>query len=96
MALRKAYDLLGRRMRLLLAEDDDETRWSLTALFLNGGYEVQAVRDGRQLLGELTAVILGQHGKLAPDVIVTDVRMPGLSSINIMTGLPMPAGPPRC
>lgn len=85
--LREAYDLLSRRYRLLLAEDDDEVRWSLTALFLNTGYEVHAVRDGAQFLDEFASVILGKPGNTPPDVIVTDVRMPGFSAMNIMAGL---------
>jgi FixJ family two-component response regulator len=82
-----AHDLLGRHKRLLLAEDDDEVRWSLTALFLNGGYDVQAVKDGAQLLDEMASIILSRPGKEAPDVIVTDVRMPGFNAMNIIGGL---------
>ena len=87
LTLQDAYLLLGRRPRVLLAEDDDEVRWSLTALFLNNGFDVQAVSDGAQLLNELERVILGERGRQPPDVIITDVRMPGFNALNIMAGL---------
>lgn len=87
LSVSEAYDILERRQHVLLAEDDDEIRWALTSLFLNTGYQVRAVRDGAQLLNELASIIEGRQGKFAPDVIVTDVRMPGFSSVNIMTGL---------
>ncbi|HEY3448975.1 MAG TPA: response regulator [Myxococcales bacterium] len=67
--------------RVLLAEDDPEMRalmaWTLRA----DGYEVQEVGDGDELLRALGTVELGEGG---PDVVVTDVQMPGVSGLEVL------------
>jgi DNA-binding NtrC family response regulator len=73
-----------RAPRILLAEDDDDLRWALSDLLKSEGYDVVAVPDGRVFLEQLgSAVLLGQAA-LPADVIVTDVRMPGLTGMQIL------------
>jgi DNA-binding NtrC family response regulator len=73
-----------RAPRVLLAEDDDDLRWALSDLLKSEGYDVVAVPDGRVFLEQLgSAVLLGQAA-LPADVIVTDVRMPGLTGMQIL------------
>jgi DNA-binding NtrC family response regulator len=70
-------------VRVLLAEDDDELRWVLTDFLRAEGYEVVSVPDGRTLLERLGAkVLLGEDG--SADVIVSDVRMPGLTGMQVL------------
>ena len=58
---------------LLLAEDDQSVRESLTRALRFEGYDVQAVSDGAEALEALMA---GQ-----PEVIVLDVMMPGIDGL---------------
>lgn len=79
--------LLGRLPRLLIAEDDEQTRDALVELFERGGYDVRAVADGSSLLYRLEPMLLSEPGHWPPDLIMTDVRMPGLDAINIVEEL---------
>jgi len=58
---------------LLLAEDDQSVRESLTRALRFEGYDVHAVSDGAQAL---EALMMGQ-----PEVIVLDVMMPGVDGL---------------
>src|SRR5262245_13016196 len=69
------------RVSLLLVEDDDEIRASLEDVLTDFGYDVRSEPSADAALPTLH-----QH---LPDVIVSDVRMPGLSGIDFckrMTG----------
>jgi len=79
--------LLGRLPRLLIAEDDRETRRALVTLFEQIGYEVRAVDDGSELLHRLEPMLLSDPGHWPPDLIMTDVRMPGLDAVAIVEQL---------
>jgi DNA-binding NtrC family response regulator len=72
------------RVRILLAEDDDELRWALTDLLRTEGYEVVAVADGRALFEHLGAAMLLERRDHPADVIVSDVRMPGLTGMELL------------
>lgn len=79
--------LLGRLPRILIAEDDPGTREALTDLFERSGYDVRAVDDGSSLLHRLEPMLLSEPGHWPPDLIMTDVRMPGLDAISIVEEL---------
>ena len=79
--------LLGRLPRLLIAEDDTSTREALVELFERSGYDVRAVEDGSSLLYRLEPMLLSEPGHWPPDLILTDVRMPGLDAVNIIEEL---------
>lgn len=70
------------RPSILLAEDDDAVRWALTALFEQSGYRVEALSNGAALLASLFSEDASE-----PDVLVLDVRMPGVSGLTILEGL---------
>ncbi len=70
--------------RILLAEDDDELRWALTELLRSEGYEIVAVADGNELLEHLGAAMLLERRDMPPDVIVSDIRMPGMSGVRLL------------
>lgn len=65
-----------------LAEDDDDIRETLTALFSHDGFEVRAAPDGALLFDWLFRK--RGPGMHMPDVIVTDHRMPGYCGLDIL------------
>jgi DNA-binding NtrC family response regulator len=74
----RGYELEMRmRPRLLLAEDDDELRWALSAALRARGYEVSAYASGAPLLDELAQRDVAG--------VVSDVRMEGLNGFDIAT-----------
>ncbi len=63
--------------KILLVEDDETVRYSLSRVLIHAGYDVVEAADGRQALARFTAS--------RPDLIVTDVVMPeedGLGLLN--------------
>jgi signal transduction histidine kinase/CheY-like chemotaxis protein len=65
---------------VLLAEDEPLVRSIIMKMLTRAGCEVHAVEDGQSLLRELA-------GGYKPDVIMTDVMMPGLSGSRLLTAL---------
>ncbi len=82
-----------RSAHILLAEDDPELL-SLLAWALRGhGYRVTECTDGVELLDQLTWFALPDDGQV--DLVISDVRMPGISGLNILAGTrSMPGLPP--
>lgn len=72
--------------RILLAEDHAETRALLASRLRKDGYEVVEASNGHQLLNEMGSALLGDSDSL-PDLVITDVRMPGVSGLQVLTGL---------
>ncbi len=70
--------------QILLAEDDDELRWGLHDFLKCAGYSVVAVRDGRALLEYLGAQMLLDQRDAPPDAIITDIRMPVLTGLQLL------------
>ena len=65
--------------RLVLVEDDDAFRGILTVLFESAGWEVVPAVDGQ------VGLTLAQGSD--PDVVVTDLMMPGMSGIQLASRL---------
>lgn len=63
--------------RILVVDDEAGARSALTELLREEGYEVRGAGDGFKALGALD--------DFTPDVVVTDVQMPGMSGIELMT-----------
>lgn len=66
-----------RRLRVALAEDDDEQRWALEQALVGEGFEVLSFEDGAELL-DFFELSLGR----AADVIIADLNMPGRSGLD--------------
>ena len=62
--------------RILIIEDDDETRELMCMALEKRGYEVTVTGDG--VRGYDTALFL------KPDLIVTDIQMPGADGVNVV------------
>lgn len=72
------------RARILVAEDDPDLRRLVSAVLAHDGYDVLEVADGTTMLEYLAS--LDGHGN-APQVIVSDVFMPGRSGLDVLVSL---------
>lgn len=77
-------DAATRPAHLVLAEDDAELRQLLASALRNDGYEIITARDGDELAGHLGSLCLRHE---FPDLIITDVRMPGASGLEVLESL---------
>ena len=66
---------------VLLAEDDEPMRAMLARLLRDEGYDVTEVDNGAQLIRVLE---LAGASKLQVELIITDVRMPGFSGLEVL------------
>ena len=64
-------------VRVLVADDDPAARDALAALLRAEGFEVTVADDGSQALARVQ--------EEAPDVLVTDLQMPGLDGIELLS-----------
>ena len=62
--------------RILLAEDDAEMRQLLEMALRRDGHEVVSSKDGNELV---QAVVQSLRSGAPIDLVITDVRMPGIS-----------------
>ena len=73
---------------ILLAEDDHDMRELIAGALRRSGYEVIEARDGSELLELIGNAHLRTRGPgTAPDLIISDIRMPRWSGIEILAGL---------
>jgi CheY-like chemotaxis protein len=73
-----------RPPHILLAEDDDEMRALLTQTLARAGYSVVALEDGFELSDYVSLTQVYGGPLLAPDLIVSDVRMPGRTGLEVL------------
>lgn len=66
-----------RRLRVALAEDDDDQRLALEAALMSEGFEVVSFEDGAELLD-----FFELESTRAADVIIADLNMPGRSGLD--------------
>lgn len=62
--------------RILVVDDDDSTRECLAELLASHGYDVSTAEDGFDALLQLT--------QEPPDVIISDLNMPGMSGFELL------------
>jgi DNA-binding response OmpR family regulator len=70
-----------------VADDDAEMRAMLAITLRHAGYEVIEVADGRELVHYFSACILHTNRVPKPDVVISDIRMPGPNGLEILRGL---------
>ena len=76
-----------RPARLLLVEDDDDIRALFSATLQRAGYQPRLASSGQQALEQV--------GECVPDLVISDVSMPGLSGLDVcraLKGAPRTAG----
>lgn len=77
-------NLSRHQVRVLLAEDHDDTRFALTLLLEMEGYEVYAARDGQEAL----TIALERQ----PDIVITDFDMPRMDGAGLSHALRTSSG----
>jgi len=75
------------RLRVLLADDDPDLRALLSAALEADGHDVTTAANGREALDVIAPILFAEETARAPDVIVTDVRMPGVNGLSLVAGL---------
>lgn len=70
--------------RVLVAEDNDEMRALIAERLRGEGYEVIEAKDGPTLINAIVRGVTDERPPRSPDVIVTDVRMPGCSGLEVL------------
>jgi DNA-binding NtrC family response regulator len=72
-------DKKNQPARILVVDDETAARSALTELLREEGYEVQSAGDGFKALGRLEG--------WTPQVVITDLKMPGMDGIQLMEKL---------
>jgi DNA-binding response OmpR family regulator len=67
----------------MVAEDDEAMRRLLTRVLSRENYRVTALADGADLLKTVLAAPVEDR----PSLIISDVRMPGISGLDLLAGL---------
>ncbi|MFL5355894.1 response regulator [Archangium sp.] len=80
-------ELENRPLRVLLAEDQAEMRALLCGMLAREGYEVVVAQDGPGLIKTLIAGLTEDGAPWVPDLIISDVRMPGFSGVEVLARL---------
>jgi len=76
MASASTVSSLGKKLRILIVEDNAATRLAMSRLMRDAGAEVVTARDGEEGLGYL----LTQRF----DVLLTDLRMPVMDGFELL------------
>ena len=65
-----------KKARILIAEDNDLNRENLTELLSENGYEVKAVRDGKEAMDAFPCDNY--------DLVITDMKMPHVDGLQLL------------
>jgi two-component system, response regulator, stage 0 sporulation protein F len=87
--------LASDRIRVLLAEDDAELRTLLASELAAVGCEVEEIADGRQFMDWLAQWSDPARRDDSCHIVISDIRMPGHSGLDILARLHrLSSGPP--
>ncbi|RYZ40914.1 MAG: response regulator [Myxococcaceae bacterium] len=75
-----------RATRILVADDQSEMRTLIRKMLVRRGYEVVEASDGPDLVRVLIDGLTADESR-APDLIITDVRMPGFTGLEVLARL---------
>ncbi|MCY1036437.1 response regulator [Corallococcus sp. BB11-1] len=75
-----------RAPRILVADDQREMRTLIRKMLVRRGYEVMEAADGPALVRVLIEGLTADESR-APDLIITDVRMPGFTGLEVLARL---------
>jgi CheY-like chemotaxis protein len=82
--------LRGRRARrpplVLVADDVAEMRTLLVQALQAAGYRTGECRDGWDLLKQLKSYVLPMPREETVDLVISDIRMPGLTGLEVLEG----------
>jgi CheY-like chemotaxis protein len=66
----------GTKANLLIVDDEPGNRTSLSSMLMQLDYRVRSVEDGQSALDEI--------GVEVPDILLTDLHMPGMSGFELL------------
>ena len=69
--------MVDTRLRVLIVDDDASLRKLLSQIFIGAGYRVRSADGGVAALAEIR--------QETPDVLVSDLQMPGMSGIELLS-----------
>jgi DNA-binding NtrC family response regulator len=78
-SLGNCTEMNADKKRIMIIEDDSEMRSLLKDFMEEEGYEVVSASNGSEALQKLSGEIF--------DLIITDIRMPGLTGLDIIPGI---------
>ena len=78
---------LPERPTILLADDDDDLRTLVALMLRRNRYHVVEARNGEHLLQLIQAYFYSGQKLRAPELILSDVRMPGWSGLEVLDWL---------
>ena len=64
------------KKRILVVDDDESLRWVTKAQLQQSGYDVGATADGKSALASIR--------QTPPDLVITDLKMPGMSGLELL------------
>ena len=73
-------------IRVLVADDDRALRQLIARVLRRAGYTVAEVADGSDVLDVIGDCLL-DAGATRPNIIVSDIRMPGVTGLQIVASL---------
>jgi len=85
-SLRRGAPVESAAAHILIAEDNRDMRQFLVESFEEEGYRVTEAETGEELRRRLTASGRAGGGS-APDLVVSDIRLPGLSGLELLAAL---------
>jgi DNA-binding response OmpR family regulator len=83
-----------RRLRVFLAEDDDEMRRMIAGVLRSDGHVVFEARDGSALACDLQCGLWEGSGQSMATVIISDVRMPERDGLSVLRAMRYHGGCP--
>lgn len=75
------------RARIVVADDDLDTRELVSDFLREEGYDVQEVANGSELLVRVEDSFVGGPGATPVSLFITDIHMPGYMGTEVVEGL---------
>jgi DNA-binding NtrC family response regulator len=86
-AFEPELELPAQRVRVLLADDDEDMLRLIASALRKDGCEIQIARDGTELIEMLGTQLDAGEVASRVDVIVSDICMPGASGLEALAAL---------
>jgi DNA-binding response OmpR family regulator len=73
--------------RLVVADDEPDVRRVVTVALRGLGFDIIQASDGTELLAKARGEPCATRTGGSPDIIIADIRMPGLSGLEVLAAL---------